>query len=99
MWTRAIYDRARHVTVYSIGVAINPNVAGDQLTGMLRQAGLGSQQLAQGIAYSIKAEGRNSDGAAFVREPVVQVFLASPRPFQISAWRSPTNMPSTTRGR
>ena len=73
--TAEIYGRvAPDLTIYSIGAGINPIMAGERLTGILRQAGFKYFVGSQGIAaYSIRAEAKSSNGAVFVRDAVVQL--------------------------
>jgi hypothetical protein len=74
-----------YLTVYSVGGVVNSAVASAPLAAILRKASLDSQRIAQGFAYSIRAEAEDPNGAVFVREAVVQVFLSGP--FQILDWR------------
>jgi general secretion pathway protein K len=70
--TPAIYDRvAPHLTIYSVGAPINPTVAGERLTAVLRQSGVKYPIVFPRLAYSIRAEARSQTGGAFVREAVV----------------------------
>jgi general secretion pathway protein K len=85
---------APYLTIYSIGM-INPALAGERLTRVLRPAGLNSQILtySPGLAFSIHAETRGNSGAVFVREAVVQLDPEKTVPVRILAWRQgvPTN--------
>jgi general secretion pathway protein K len=84
--TAEIYERvAPHLTIYS-GGAINPTLAGERLTSILRQAGFKYFVSSLGMAYSIRAEAKNSNGAVFVREAVVQLNLESTMPVRVLAW-------------
>jgi general secretion pathway protein K len=87
--TPEIYARvAPYLTIYSMGV-INPALVGERLTGSLRPAGFDSQILASspGLAFSIRAETKGSNGAMFVREAVVQLDSQETVPVHILAWR------------
>jgi general secretion pathway protein K len=100
--TPELYARvAPYLTIYSIGV-FNPDLAGERLARILRQASFNSQILASspGLAFSIRAEARGSRGAIFVREAVVQLNPEVTVPVQILAWRQgvPTNTRSARNG-
>jgi general secretion pathway protein K len=77
---------APYVTLYSIGNSINAAAAGERLTESLRQAGFNYFVGSTGIAYSIRAEARSSNGALFVREAVVQLTAGLTTPWILS-WR------------
>ena len=88
--TPKIYARlSSYLTIYSIGM-INPTLAGQQLTGILRRASFGSQIFTSspGLAFSIRAMAANcSRGAAFVREAVVQLDPQETVPVVTLGWR------------
>jgi general secretion pathway protein K len=86
--TPDIYARvAPDLTIYTIGAGINPTMAGGRLTGILRAAGFKYFVGSQGIlAYSIRAEAKGSDGAAFSREAVVRLNPDGSYPW-ISSWQ------------
>jgi general secretion pathway protein K len=84
--TAEIYERvAPDLTIYS-GGAINPTLAGERLTSVLREAGFKYFVSSRGMAYSIRAEAKNSNGAVFVREAVVQLNRESTSPILVLAW-------------
>jgi general secretion pathway protein K len=96
--TAEIYGRvAPNLTIYS-GGAINPTLAGERLTSILREAGFKSFVSSRGMAYSIRAEAKSSNGAVFVREAVVQLNLDSTIPVMVLAWLdgTPTTWHATT---
>jgi hypothetical protein len=82
------YERvAPDLTIYSLGAAVNPTKVGERLTEILRLAGFHSLAGSQGIpAYSIRAEVKNSNATAFVRNAVVLLhpYMSTP---QILSWR------------
>jgi general secretion pathway protein K len=87
--TPEIYARvSSYLTIYSNGM-INPTLAGQQLTEILRRASFSSQILASspGLAFSIRAVANCSRGAAFVREAVVQLDPETTVPVVTLAWR------------
>jgi general secretion pathway protein K len=84
--TAEIYERVTpNLTIYS-GGAINPTLAGERLTSILREAGFKDFVSDQGMAYSIRAEAKSSNGAVFVREAVVQLNPESTIPVLVLAW-------------
>ena len=74
------------LTIHSWGT-VNPTLASDRVTAVLRRVGFRNFAKSQGIAYSIRAEAKSSSGATFVREATVQVFPHSPSPIRILTWR------------
>ena len=94
--TAETYQRvAPYLTIYSLAGEINPAMAGERVTGILRQTDFGSAYFSRspGMAYSIRAEARGYSGAMFVREAVVQLGPQETVPVQILVWRQgvPTN--------
>jgi general secretion pathway protein K len=84
--TAAIYELlAPDLTIYS-GGAINPTLAGERLTSVLHEAGFKHFVRSRGNAYSIRAEAKSYNGAAFVREAVVQPYSDSTIPVLVLAW-------------
>ena len=84
--TAEIYERvAPDLTIYS-GGAINPTLAGESLTSILREAGFKYFVSDRGMAYSIRAEAKSSNGAVFVREAVVQLNPELTIPVLVLAW-------------
>jgi general secretion pathway protein K len=82
-----IYERvAPYLTLYST-TGVNPDLAGERLTRILRRAGFKDFVDSQGIAYSIRAEAKSSDGAVFVRKAVVGLSLLKMPPVQILSWQ------------
>jgi general secretion pathway protein K len=85
--TPEIYARLiPDLTIYSIGIAINPVLAGERLTGILRQAGFkyfGSQEVK---VYFVRAEAKSSRGALFTREAVLQLIPNESFPWILS-WK------------
>jgi general secretion pathway protein K len=72
--TPQIYERvAPYLTVYSRGAGIDPSLAGEQLTGVLRRADFKHFIESPETAYSIRSVVRCSQGAVFVREAVVEL--------------------------
>jgi general secretion pathway protein K len=72
--TPQIYEHvAPYLTVYSVGGGIDPSLAGEQLTGILRRAGFKHFINTPEFAYSIRSVARGVHGAVFVREAVVEV--------------------------
>jgi hypothetical protein len=65
---------------------VNPILAGERLTQILRRAGFKDFVDSQGIAYLLRAEATGANGAVFIREAVVQLIpdLSAPR---ILSWR------------
>ncbi len=91
--TKEIYDQvAPYLTVYSVGGAINPNVATAPMTKLIQQVSLNSQNIASsaGIAYSIRAEVSALGGEKFVRE--AEIRLQNNRRLQIQSWEA-TSLP------
>lgn len=85
--TEQTYARvAKYLTIYSIGNAINPTMAGEELTSILRKIGFNYFVESNGIAYSIRSEARTADGAAFEREVVLQLLPDTITPWILS-WR------------
>ena len=83
--TAEIYRRvAPYLTIYSTA-AINPSLAGPRLTEILRSAGFKDFVDSRGLAYSLRAEAKSSNGAVFVREAVVQIMPNGSIP--ILSWR------------
>jgi general secretion pathway protein K len=81
--TPGIYERVvPNLTVYTLGTAINPDLASERLNGTLRQIRSRSVLGVSGIAYSIRAEAKGVNGGVFVREAVVQLGRT-----RIVAWR------------
>jgi general secretion pathway protein K len=88
--TPSIYQRvAPHLTIYSIAGEISPAAADEVVVGSLQKALIGEEYFVRfpGMAYSIRAVAKRSDGAVFVREAVVQLDLESTIPIRILAWR------------
>jgi general secretion pathway protein K len=88
--TPTIYQRvAPYLTIYSVAGEINPTSASDLVIGALQKAQLDEGYFVQfpGMAYSIRAEAKDSRGAVFVREAVVQLDREKPVPIRILAWR------------
>jgi hypothetical protein len=67
--TTQIYRRvAPSLTIYSIGAGINPTMAGERLTGILREAGFKYFVGSQGVAaYLIRAEAKSSKVQCYTR--------------------------------
>jgi general secretion pathway protein K len=90
--TAEIYRRvAPELTIYSIldysATARSSPATGDRLKGILRRAGLDSSLTnSPGLAFSIRAEAKSSNGAVFVREAVVQPASRKTRQ-RILSWR------------
>ena len=87
--TKEIYDRvAPYLTVYSVGGAINPNVATAPMTKLIQQVSLNSQNIASsaGIAYSIRAEVSGANEEHVIREAIVQPSLQG-GPALVLSWR------------
>jgi hypothetical protein len=79
------------LTIYSIGAAINPTMAGERLTGILREAGFKYFVGSQGVAaYLIRAEAKSSNGAMFTREVVTQLLPDGTHP-SILLWKQDAN--------
>jgi general secretion pathway protein K len=86
--TPALYRRVLpNLTIYSVAGGL-PGVANDRMQGVLRQAGVYSQQSssAAGIVFSIRSEARSNNGTVFVREAVVQPVPGTATPWILS-WR------------
>jgi general secretion pathway protein K len=86
--TAGIYKRvAPYLTIYSFPAAISPTML--RRAEIIRRAGFSSQYSAPypGITYSICAEAKGSNGAAFGREAVVRLTGEERIPVQILAWR------------
>jgi general secretion pathway protein K len=82
---------APHLTIYSIGAGINPTIAGERLTGILREAGFKYFVGSQGVAaYLIRAEAKGSNGAMFTREAVTQLLPDGTHP-SILSWKQDAN--------
>ena len=73
--TPPIYARvAPYLTTYSLGFAVDTNVAPERLIEMLHKAGFRNFVKSHGgFVFTIRAEARGSDGGMFVREAVVQL--------------------------
>ncbi len=74
------------LTIRSWGT-VNPTLAGDRVTTVLRRVGFRDFADSQGIVYSIRAEAKSSNGATFVREATAQIFPHSPSPIRVLDWR------------
>jgi Type II secretion system (T2SS), protein K len=88
--TEPLYERVYpYFTIYALTAAVDPTVAGEKLTGILRKAGFDPQYfvLSSGVAYSIRAEAKASSGAIFEREVVIQLTPEQGKPIQIMSWR------------
>jgi general secretion pathway protein K len=85
--TPEIYARLiPDLTIYSIGIAINPILAGERLTRILRQTGFkyfGSQEI---NVYFVRAEAKGSRGVLFTREAVLQLIPNERFPWVLS-WK------------
>ncbi len=90
--TTQIYSQvAPALTIYSIGAAINPTMAGERLTRILREAGFKYFVGSQGVAaYLIRAEAKSSNGAMFTREAVTQLLPDGTHP-SILSWKQDAN--------
>jgi len=85
--TPQIYDRMRpDLTVYSWGT-VDPSLANERVTAVLRRSGFQNFAKAQGIAYSIRSEAKSSNGTTSELEAIVQVFPLSTNPIRILSWR------------
>jgi DNA uptake protein ComE-like DNA-binding protein len=90
--TAEIYRRvAPELTIYSIldysATARSSPATDDRLKGILRRAGLDSSLTnSPGLALSIRAEAKSSNGAVFIREAVVQPASRKTRQ-RVLSWR------------
>jgi general secretion pathway protein K len=73
--TPPMYARlAPYLTTYSLGFAVDTNVAPERLIEMLHRAGFRNfVESHGGFVFTIRAEAQGSDGGMFVREAVVQL--------------------------
>jgi hypothetical protein len=85
--TPPIYARlAPYLTTYSLGFAVDTNVASERLIEMLHRAGFRNfVESHGGFVFTIRAEAQGSDGGVFVREAVVQ--LKQDSRIRFLAWR------------
>ena len=80
--TPEIYERVvPDLTVYTLGTAINPDLASERLNATVRRL-FKSVLGVSGIAYSIRAEAKGPNGGVFIREAVVELGRT-----RIVAWR------------
>jgi general secretion pathway protein K len=85
--TDRIYNQITpDLTIHSWGT-VNPTLANDRVTAVLRRGGFLNFAKSQGIAYSIRAEAQSCKGATFIREATVQVLPLLPNPIRILTWR------------
>jgi Type II secretion system (T2SS), protein K/FG-GAP-like repeat len=85
--TPEIYKRiAPYVSVHTTNW-VNPSIADEQLTRILRQTGFSNFVDVQGMAYSIRAEAKSSSGAVFIRKAVVARNLLQSPSIQIVSWQ------------
>jgi general secretion pathway protein K len=86
--TTEVYARVEpFLTVYSLGNAINSEMASERLTEALREVGFSSFVNSPGQAHSVRAEARHDNGAVFVRGAVIQVIPGAASPVRVLAWR------------
>jgi hypothetical protein len=85
--TPPIYARlAPYFTTYSLGFAVDTNVAPKRLIEMLHRAGFRNfVESHGGFVFTIRAEAQGSDGGVFVREAVLQ--LKQDSGIRFLAWR------------
>jgi general secretion pathway protein K len=72
------------LTIHSWGT-VNPTLASDRVMAVLRRGGFLDFAESKGIAYSIRAEAKSSNGATSVLEAIVQV-PHSLRPIRVLTW-------------
>jgi general secretion pathway protein K len=85
--TPEIYKRiAPYVSVHTTNW-VNPSIADEQLTRILRQTGFSNFVDVQGMAYSIRAEAESSSGAVFIRKAVVARNLLQSPSIRIVSWQ------------
>jgi type II secretory pathway component PulK len=86
--TTEIYNRmSPDLTVYSWGT-VDPTLASDRVTAVLRRSGFQNFTKAQGMTYSIRAEAKSSNGATSELNAILQVFPRSRIPIRILSWRT-----------
>jgi general secretion pathway protein K len=96
--TPTIYNKITpDLTVYTWGT-VNPTLASARVTAILKRVGFQNFVKSQSLAYSIRAEAKNSNGATFVREAIAQISAGLPDPVRILSWQvgATTSPPEAT---